>query len=932
MWGDAGLFILGGSKLATMNPARWSTRLTPKEVVQELFLYGACDRPVRIYIRSAGPGKERNFDSVNAAVRWILEEAQMPAEVLGREALLDAEGAGCTLRYMWADAGIALTRRLAHKNPLRWSNPKVPEEIAKELKAQAMRNRPVKIYKDPGHVAKEFDTVDSALKWIIDTFQLPEPQEKTGNAVVHLNSEAAQMPAEVLGREALFDAKGADCTLRYMWADAGTVLTRHLAYNNPLRWSKPNAPEEVAKELRAQRMCMRSVRIYKDPGHVAKEFETVSAALEWIVDTFQLPEPEEQKCAVCLENLVTVMLMPCRHAVLCDECAETILGGSGKCPICRESITNHAHGEFTSEYVQLVEASLARLERSREACYGGMYNNVRPLMVTGALLAGGACVTFVIAPPVAPVLAGAAFAIGYVPWFATTVAHLERENLEIGDGTHYFSMEDLSNPIKLIVKALTMAVVVPLGAVVFFIPYGLYAGCIRPLSKAFVHGLIRVCCFAQVYAVRPTAEGLQCLTRNLIELLRRAGLCAHSCLLNLVHLLTSAAQATGSVLSHLERMLRQHVISPCIHGARHCGQLTYSNILLPTGTAIRHCADTCVHGTRRCGQLTYSNILLPTGTAIRHCADITCEALYNHILVPSAHAGRMTLRTISDIVVRGGEFLYAYVLVPGSRAIVFAVAKCRDGVVGGASLTLRFVLRPCSSMVWKSLKLLARGIEVTACMMYTHVIAPLGKVAFRTVSAVARVIAAGSGFLRRYALVPLGHGAAWVLSSLANGLVAGARGLYGYMLVPCAAGVAWVARGVYYGSRELASFIRGVNAWCWGNVLVPVGRTIAAGAVASYIYVISPCGRFVFEVGSATARATGAVAGAIVHAGAAAAHTSYVYVLLPSGQAIRIAVISGGQGLLSCSREFQRLAVSVRISAMDACRSTTQTMRATVGS
>lgn len=51
-----------------------------------------------------------------------------------------------------------------------------------------------------------------------------------------------------------------------------------------------------------------------------------------------------------------------------------------------------------------------------------MYNHIRPLMVTGALLASGAAASFVLCPPLAPALAVGAGVVGYLPWFATTVA------------------------------------------------------------------------------------------------------------------------------------------------------------------------------------------------------------------------------------------------------------------------------------------------------------------------------------------------------------------------------------------------------------------------------------------------------------------------------------------------------------------------------
>merc|ERR1719436_718055 len=114
--------------------------------------------------------------------------------------------------------------------------------------------------------------------------------------------------------------------------------------------------------------------------------------------------------------------MPCRHAVLCNECAETLLSSSRPtCPICRDSIRAHARGSFAEDYVAIVEAMEARIEQAGASAYEGMYNRIRPLMVTGAILGTGAAACFVPAGPAAigAGLAAGAFTVRYGPWFAT---------------------------------------------------------------------------------------------------------------------------------------------------------------------------------------------------------------------------------------------------------------------------------------------------------------------------------------------------------------------------------------------------------------------------------------------------------------------------------------------------------------------------------
>jgi len=49
-------------------------------------------------------------------------------------------------------------------------------------------------------------------------------------------------------------------------------------------------------------------------------------------------EGDEPVCKVCLVNRVNTTILDCKHTCLCRGCAERILGGTRKCPVCRRAI------------------------------------------------------------------------------------------------------------------------------------------------------------------------------------------------------------------------------------------------------------------------------------------------------------------------------------------------------------------------------------------------------------------------------------------------------------------------------------------------------------------------------------------------------------------------------------------------------------------
>jgi hypothetical protein len=50
-----------------------------------------------------------------------------------------------------------------------------------------------------------------------------------------------------------------------------------------------------------------------------------------------------KKCSICLEKLISMVIINCGHCVLCNDCGNKLLNldeKDKKCPICRKNISN----------------------------------------------------------------------------------------------------------------------------------------------------------------------------------------------------------------------------------------------------------------------------------------------------------------------------------------------------------------------------------------------------------------------------------------------------------------------------------------------------------------------------------------------------------------------------------------------------------------
>lgn len=105
--------------------------------------------------------------------------------------------------------------------------------------------------------------------------------------------------------------------------------------------------ESVDSDTRVDNTAARAARAVK------RVVESAHAEVRAEVDALRSKARNQElmlKCVVCLERERCMVLDPCQHACLCRECAERIYlhpdrrpKRGGKCPLCREEVTNGFH-------------------------------------------------------------------------------------------------------------------------------------------------------------------------------------------------------------------------------------------------------------------------------------------------------------------------------------------------------------------------------------------------------------------------------------------------------------------------------------------------------------------------------------------------------------------------------------------------------------
>ena len=166
--------------------------------------------------------------------------------------------------------------------------------------------------------------------------------------------------------------------LQFMHGD----LYSQLAGHNPWRWSSLRSPEQAAKELDEQPRARKVLlRVASSTQRLQKMFPSPASAAVWIrrrlVNSSDPALDEERLCVICLTQPRNVLLMPCRHAVLCEECLEIIMQRRpSECPICRRASKNTEH-RFDYLIVSVSATRVGSMRKRQQTLTGGVSRTMR---------------------------------------------------------------------------------------------------------------------------------------------------------------------------------------------------------------------------------------------------------------------------------------------------------------------------------------------------------------------------------------------------------------------------------------------------------------------------------------------------------------------------------------------------------------------------
>eukprot|EP00928_Gymnodinium_smaydae_P027329 TRINITY_DN21174_c0_g4_i1.p1 TRINITY_DN21174_c0_g4~~TRINITY_DN21174_c0_g4_i1.p1 ORF type:complete len:640 (-),score=86.05 TRINITY_DN21174_c0_g4_i1:224-2068(-) len=491
-------------------------------------------------------------------------------------------------------------------------------------------------------------------------------------------------------------------------------------------------------------------------------------------------------CIICLAAPVDTLLLPCRHAVMCEACVSIVRGKGGRCPVCRAHIAATRNGCFDEEYVEMVPCLLEPLEVGKASLLDGMYQNIRAPLLLGAasgiisalLLslapesgapasavaaaaaqaateaadlasaqAAAPSMTIAVRPLLRKVgagLAAVAVCAGYLPWFAVTTAAFESAVSVAGRASSTTQAPDLASGgsdvgesrrrgrltsagrLRRMLTAMTKVVLllagVPVACALFFVPYAFYAGCVRPLIFYAVPCILRAA----------TRCALQfCLGANML-IVRPIILAVMRAAERVFLLVRSLAKGFGLTL-----------VAPFGKTYNACSRALYTSTCFATGRYLSNCTEKmwC------CAQKFAVGSKLCAGKAI----DLTCaatNAVYSNVIQSSWYACLPLISSCWRGAAHCASWLYDHSLAPVSHAAV-------HGTIAAVYWADEFA------------SAIAQGIEDASDAVYRRAVAPISAAALALAGNLALRLAAFHAAFYVAAVAPLG--VAWArLTGLAD--------------------------------------------------------------------------------------------------------------------------------------------------------------------
>jgi len=435
-------------------------------------------------------------------------------------------------------------------------------------------------------------------------------------------------------------------------------------------------------------------------------------------------------CVVCFGAQITTASMPCRHSTMCVDCMTEVRRRDKRCPVCRVPIDYCINGHFDTEFINLTPRLLAHveqnLERAKSAAYNGMYQNIRTLLLAGALCFAGGLVCFAfqqIRSAVAMAIIGAI--IGYIPWLFVTIAAFESEvenreagRWQFGQQAAFSSNRRFSAICGLLCKSVLYLALGPIITVLFLVPLGIFKLLLRPLvnvlrclayfTAAFIENAVL---YSYTYLFRP-------LCVFIIDVVYYAG-CFLLMLVDLpIYIAGQTYRGTVNVCGASSRCATASIACFMAFVTSACLRV-YSLAVAPSMLGVSACVD----ASSRCLCVPFCTMVSCVGMAGSGCARglaVLATKAYENLVAPVTEAFSVCFSVLNTRLDR------CLAAISGAVASCFAAVygclyTCGAAMCGG--------LHTCGDVV-------AGGIAAAAAALYAHVLAPIGRFVHKCVAGV----------------------------------------------------------------------------------------------------------------------------------------------------------------------------------------------------